>query len=194
MGPVCLTRALNIHIRIRQSTHSNRTISKIIRSVKESSLAIRTSKKNPSLTFAIFAIFGDISGPFLASFLSKSRILLHLLFLRYLRYLSWVFSASRKNPCYFCDFCDIQADISGPFLVSFFFLSLDSCYFAIFCKWFSYIIFSQLFLLQQLRKQFASKFLLTRSILDISGDNLYEWWVPQSIGMTIFGQLPAVCH
>ena len=78
---------------------------------------IRTSKKNPCLTFAIFAIFGDISGPFLASFLSKSGILLHLLFLRYL---SWMFSASRKNPGYFCDFA-IFADISGSFLVSFFF-------------------------------------------------------------------------
>ena len=39
------------------------------------------------VTFAIFAIFADISGPFLTSSLSKSGILLHLLFLRYLRYL-----------------------------------------------------------------------------------------------------------
>ena len=38
-----------------------------------------------------FAIFADISGPFLVSSLSKSRILLNLLFLRFLRYLSWVF-------------------------------------------------------------------------------------------------------
>ena len=35
---------------------------------------------------------------------SKSRILLNFLFLRYL---SRVFSARKKNPCYFCDFCDI---------------------------------------------------------------------------------------
>ena len=118
VGPVCLTRALNIHIRIRQSTHSNRTIGKIIRFVKELSLAIRTSKKNPCLTFAIFAIFGDISGPFLASFLSKSGILLDLLFLGYL---SRVFSASMKNPCYFCDFCDICGHFGA--LLGFFFFS-----------------------------------------------------------------------
>ena len=35
--------------------------------------------------------FVDISGPFLASLLSKSGILLHLLFLRFFRYLSGVF-------------------------------------------------------------------------------------------------------
>ena len=75
--------------------------------------------KNILVTFAIFA---DISGFFLASFVSKSWFLLDLLFLR---------------------FCDI-------------------------CKWFSDIIFSQLFLLRQLRRKIASKFLLTRSILDIS--------------------------
>ena len=56
------------------------------------------------VTFAIFEIFADISGPFLASFLCKSRILLHLVFLRYL---SWLFLANMKNPCYFCDFSDI---------------------------------------------------------------------------------------
>ena len=69
------------------------------------------------VTFAIFAIFADILDPFLASLLSKSGILLNLLFcdicehfgpllgsllsksgillnllfLRFLRYLSWVF-------------------------------------------------------------------------------------------------------
>ena len=42
VSPVCLTRALNIHIRIRQNTHSNRAIGKTIRFVKELSLAIRT--------------------------------------------------------------------------------------------------------------------------------------------------------
>ena len=42
VSPVCLTRALNIHIRIRQKTHSNRAIGKTIRLVKELSLAIRT--------------------------------------------------------------------------------------------------------------------------------------------------------
>ena len=59
------------------------------------------------VTFAIFAIFADISGPFLISSFSKSRIVLNLLVLRFLRYLSRVFSARKKNPCYFCDFCDI---------------------------------------------------------------------------------------
>ena len=42
VGQVCLTRALNIHIRIRQNTHSNRAIGETIRFVKELSLAIRT--------------------------------------------------------------------------------------------------------------------------------------------------------
>ena len=58
-------------------------------------------------TFASFAIFADISGPFLASSLSKSCLLLDLLFLPYLQNLLRVFSASKKNPCYSCDFCDI---------------------------------------------------------------------------------------
>ena len=35
VGQVCLARALNIHIRIRQNTHSNRAIGKTIRFVKE---------------------------------------------------------------------------------------------------------------------------------------------------------------
>ena len=39
------------------------------------------------VTFAIFAIFADISGSFLASFFSKSWLSLDLLFLRFLRYL-----------------------------------------------------------------------------------------------------------
>ena len=61
---------------------------------------------------------------------------------------------------------------SWPFLL----LSLESCYvcyscdFCDICKWFSYIVFSQLFLLRQLRQKFAGKFLLTRSILDISAN------------------------
>ena len=35
VGPLCHTRVLNIHIRIRQNTHTNRTIGKRIRFVKE---------------------------------------------------------------------------------------------------------------------------------------------------------------
>ena len=42
VGQVCLTRHLNIHIRIRQNTHSSRAIGKTIRFVKELSLVIRT--------------------------------------------------------------------------------------------------------------------------------------------------------
>ena len=58
------------------------------------------------VTFATFAIFADISGPFLVSSFSRSGILLHLLFLRFLRYFSRVFLARKKNRCYFRDFCD----------------------------------------------------------------------------------------
>ena len=65
----------------------------------------------------IFAIFADISGPFLASLLSKSGILLHLLFLRCLRYLALAFQASKKNLVTFAIFA-IIADILGPFLAS----------------------------------------------------------------------------
>ena len=64
------------------------------------------------VTFAIFAIIADISGPFLASLLSKSGILLHLLLLRYL---SRVFLASKKNPCYFCDNCGHFGALLGFF-------------------------------------------------------------------------------
>ena len=54
----------------------------------------------------------------------------NLLFLRFLPYLSRVFSASKKNPCYFCDFCNIWGGL-GPFLVSSFSKSRISfiCYF-----------------------------------------------------------------
>ena len=56
-----------------------------------------------------------------------------------------IFSRSEKNSCYFCDFCEI---------CYFFYTSLI-------------VVFFKYFLLK-LRKQFASKFLRTRSILDIS--------------------------
>ena len=42
VGPVCLSHALNINLRIRQNTHTNRAIDKTKRFVKELSLAIRT--------------------------------------------------------------------------------------------------------------------------------------------------------
>ena len=69
-------------------------------------LGILSRQENPYY-FCDFETFANISTPFLTSSLSKSRILLHLLFLRFLRYLSSVFLAGKKNPCYFCDFCDI---------------------------------------------------------------------------------------
>ena len=56
-----------------------------------------------------------------------------------------VFSHSKKNSCYFYDFCEI-------------------CYFF---YTFLIVVFFKCFLLK-LRKQFASKFLPTRSIMDIS--------------------------
>ena len=91
------------------------------------------------VTFAMFAIFADISGPFLASLLSKSGILLHLLFFRFLRYLSWVFLASKKNPCYICDFILLVSSFSK-----------------------SRILLNLLFL------RYLFKFLILRSILDMS--------------------------
>ena len=87
-------------------------------------LVFLASNKN-SCYFCNFATFADFSGPLLAFSLSKSFILLfllflllllylllvflllHLLFLRFLQSLSSVFLASKKNPCYFCDFSDI---------------------------------------------------------------------------------------
>ena len=71
------------------------------------------------VSFAIFTIFADISGPFLASSISESWFLLDLLFLRFLRYLSRVFSACKKNPCYPCDFCGICGHFGA--LLGFFF-------------------------------------------------------------------------
>ena len=126
-------------------------------------------KKNP----CYFCHFCDICGHFGAlSSLSKSWFFLDLLFLRFWLYLSPVFSASKKNPCCFCDFCGICGHF-GVLLVSFFSKSwflLD----LLFLRFLRYVWvifwhnFSQLFLLRQLRKQFANKCLLTRSILDIS--------------------------
>ena len=144
----------------------------------------------------IFSKFSDFSKPFLTFSLSKCSILLNLLFLlfllhlllnlftqqgkfplllRFLRHLgtsqspSWpflfvnveflkicyssyichicysIFSHTKKNSSYFCDFCDICC-FFYTFLIAVFFKSF----------------------LLKVRKQFASKFLLTRSILDIS--------------------------
>ena len=98
------------------------------------------------VTFVILSIFAIVV---LGVFSQQEKSLLLLRFLRHLRTFrcpSWPFlflSLESCYICYSCDFCDI-------------------------CERFSYIIFSQLFLLLQLRKKFASKFLITRSILHIS--------------------------
>ena len=99
------------------------------------------------VTFTIFAKFADISRPFLTFCLSKCSIPLNCYscYFCYICYSYSVFSHNKKNSSYFCDFCDI----------SYFFYT------------FLIAVFLKSFLLK-LRKQFASKFLLTRSILDIS--------------------------
>ena len=132
VGPVCLTRALNIHIRIRQNTHTNRTIGKIIRFVKQLSLAIRTYKQEKSLLlFRFLRYLGTFRGP---------------------SWLLFFLSLEFCYICYFCDICDIChgcfqlagkilvifaifADISGPFLVSFFFF-LSKSWFLLFLRFF----------------------------------------------------------
>ena len=53
------------------------------------------------------AKFADISKHFLTFPLSKCRILWNFLFLQFLPYFCSVFSHSKKNSCYFCDFCEI---------------------------------------------------------------------------------------
>ena len=56
----------------------------------------------------------------------------NLFILRFLGYLSRVFSAPKKNSCYFCNFCDIRGYF-GPLLGFFFFLSLEFCEICNFC-------------------------------------------------------------
>ena len=105
-----------------------------------------------------------------------------------------MFFASKKNPCYICDFCDI----CGQFrvLLGFFFSKSWVLLDLLFLRFLRYLLvifwhnFSQLFLLRQLRKTFASKFLLTRSILDIS--RLWRWrWGKAPWGrLIVFTTLP----
>ena len=98
------------------------------------------------VSFAIFAKFAAFTKPFLSFSLCKSRILKNLLFLLFSPYLLLnLLTYSKKNSSYFCDFCDICYFFS-IFLIAVFFKS----FFA------------------KIAKQFASNFLLTRSILDIS--------------------------
>ena len=93
------------------------------------------------VTFAIFTKFADSTKPFLAFCLYKSRILKNLLFLLFCHICYSIVSHSEKN------FCDI-------------------CYF--FYTFLIAVLFRSFRL--KLRKTFASKFLLTRSILDISAE------------------------
>ena len=90
------------------------------------------------VTFAIFAKFADFS----KTSIPNCRILLNLLFLLFLPYLLLIFSQSKKNSGYFCEIC-------------YFFYT------------FLIAVFFQSFLIK-LRKELVSKFLLTRSILDVS--------------------------
>ena len=50
-----------------------------------------------------------------ACFFSKSRILLNLFYLLFLRHLLLGVLGSKKNPCYFCDFCGICRALFGLF-------------------------------------------------------------------------------
>ena len=56
--------------------------------------------------------------PFLAFSLSKTLILLHLLFLPLLRYLLLAVLACKKNSCYFCDVCGLFEVLLGHFFIS----------------------------------------------------------------------------
>ena len=119
-----------------------------------------SSKKNS----CYFCDFADISGSFLASFVSKSWFLL---------------------DCYFCDICQgcfqlgrkilvtftIFADISGSFLASFFSKSwfLLDLLFLRFLRYLKVIFWRYFFSIisfATIAKKFPGKFLLTRSILD----------------------------
>ena len=92
-----------------------------------------------------FCLDADFTKPFLAFSLCKSRIL-KICYSCYFCHICYsIFSHSKKNSSYFCAFWDI-------------------CYFL---YTFLIAVFFKSFLLK-LRKQFPSKFLLTRSILDIS--------------------------
>ena len=146
--------------------------------------------------FAIFSKFPDIPKPFLTFSVFKCSISLNLLFLLFLLHLllnlftqqgkfplllgflrNWRPSRSPSWPflfvkvefwkiCYSCYFFHICYSIfSHTKKRSYFCDFCDICYFF---YTFLIAVFFQSFLLK-LRKQFASKFLLTRSILNISG-------------------------
>ena len=97
-------------------------------------------------TFAIFAKFAAISKPFLTFPLSKCRILKNLFFLLFLPYLLLNLFTQQNKFFLLLRFLRPLLYFFYTFLIAVFFKSF----------------------LLKLRKQFASKFLLTRSILDIS--------------------------
>ena len=68
--------------------------------------------------FAIFAKFEDFSRSFLARFFSKCRILSNLLFdsCYFWDIFYSVLLGSKKNLCYFCDYCGIFGAPFCPFL------------------------------------------------------------------------------
>ena len=84
-------------------------------------------------------------------FLFLSLVFCSICYSCYFCYICYsIFSLSKENSSYLCDSCDICYFFIYTFLIAVSFKSL----------------------LLTFRKQFASKFLLTRSILDISGDVL----------------------
>ena len=118
------------------------------------------------VTFAIFAVFADISGSLLASSFPLSCYIRYFSVLASVKnssYFSEIFGhfgvlfrfffsnvvnlvtsvileifergafASKKNPCYLCDFCDICGYFEALLSFFFFLLSLESRYFCYSC-------------------------------------------------------------
>ena len=98
-----------------------------------------TRKKNPCY-FCVFAIFADISGSFLASFVSKSWFLLHLLFSRFLRYLLPVFLTNKKNLCYFLRFLRYLLTFRGPSWLLFLYVLIPVTFILLFLWFLGYSV------------------------------------------------------
>ena len=111
---ICLTRIIQWITRLRRIIRLQCEYGHSIVPETHSLLIIPGKRIQNDLT-DVHLCPADISGLFLASFLSKSGILLHFLFLRYLRYLLWVFLGSMENPCYFCDICGHFGALLGFF-------------------------------------------------------------------------------
>ena len=121
------------------------------------------------VAFAIFAKFADFSKLFLAFSLCKCRMFnCKICYSCYFCHIYYsIFSHSKKKSCYFCDFCKI-------------------CYF--FYTFLIAVFFKSFF--PKLRRQFASKFLLTRSILDTSEKVSKEEELVKNAGFSLL----AGCH